>query len=180
MLDHLVVGTFDDSAEVDFRSWLLADILPHEPTPVALEAEIGAWFAGRRVVRPGTYRIDRLIRSLWRTHDEAVLAVVADHLDPGMRERLDGLLTGRHGPRNHLLLLMMYRHGLRVSGAIGMRCEDVDLAVARLWVRRLKNGLSVELLRQPPEYAPGHTQHGRARYDADGDYRGEQINALSK
>ena len=41
-------------------------------------------------------------------------------------------------------MLMMYRHGLRVSEAIGLRRDDVDLDQARLWVRRLKNGLAVE------------------------------------
>jgi integrase len=41
-------------------------------------------------------------------------------------------------------MLMMYRHGLRVSEAIGLRRDDVNLQQARLWVKRLKNGLSVE------------------------------------
>jgi type 1 fimbriae regulatory protein FimB len=41
-------------------------------------------------------------------------------------------------------MLMMYRHGLRVSEAIALRGDNVNLQGARLWVRRLKNGLSVE------------------------------------
>lgn len=57
---------------------------------------------------------------------------------------LEALKGGRHGARDHLIALAMYRHALRVSEAISLRRDEVDLDYARLWVRRLKNGLSVE------------------------------------
>lgn len=57
---------------------------------------------------------------------------------------LDAAKAGRHGMRDHLLLLVMFRHGLQVSEAVAVRRDEVDLDRARLWVRRLKGGLSVE------------------------------------
>lgn len=59
-------------------------------------------------------------------------------------ELLVAAKAGRHGTRDHLLIMMMFRHGLRVSEAISLRRDHVDLAQSRLWVPRLKRGLSVE------------------------------------
>jgi type 1 fimbriae regulatory protein FimB len=49
---------------------------------------------------------------------------------------------GRHSVRNFVMLLLTFRHGLRVSELISMRMGDVDLDTGRLFVRRLKGSLS--------------------------------------
>lgn len=55
---------------------------------------------------------------------------------------LQAARKGRHGIRNYAMALLAYRHGLRVSELINVRLADVDLDTGRLFVRRLKGGLS--------------------------------------
>jgi type 1 fimbriae regulatory protein FimB/type 1 fimbriae regulatory protein FimE len=58
--------------------------------------------------------------------------------------------SGRHAGRDRTLLLLMYRHGLRVSEAISLRWDQVDLKAGHLAVQRLKNGVpSTHPLRGP-------------------------------
>jgi type 1 fimbriae regulatory protein FimB/type 1 fimbriae regulatory protein FimE len=55
-------------------------------------------------------------------------------------ELLVRVLRGRQSRRNALILLMMYRHGLRVSEVIGLTWDQVDLVLGRITIYRLKNG----------------------------------------
>jgi integrase len=68
-----------------------------------------------------------------------------NYLDPGEVERLlEAAKEGRHGERDYALLLLTYRHGLRVSEAVGLKLGDVNLKEARLWVKRAKGSLDTE------------------------------------
>ncbi len=57
---------------------------------------------------------------------------------------------GRHGHRDATLILMAYRHGLRVSELVALRWDMIDLKKGLLHVSRLKNGVeSTHPLRGP-------------------------------
>src|ERR1700687_1905180 len=48
---------------------------------------------------------------------------------------------GRHGGRDRALILLAYRHGLRISELVALRWDQVDLKAGLLHVRRAKNGI---------------------------------------
>jgi type 1 fimbriae regulatory protein FimB len=65
------------------------------------------------------------------------------HLTPVEVEKLLAATRGgRHEVRDRCLLLLMFRHGLRVSEACSLRLSQVDLESRVLHVARLKKGLS--------------------------------------
>jgi len=75
-----------------------------------------------------------------------------EYLSPAEIDRLMAAAKqlGRHPHRDATMILLAYRHGLRVSELVAMRREQVDLQQGQLHVRRLKNGLpSTHPLRGP-------------------------------
>ena len=59
-----------------------------------------------------------------------------------MKKFLEAARKTRHGIRDYCLMLMAFRHGLRVSELIDIRLKDLDFDSARIYVRRLKGSLS--------------------------------------
>jgi hypothetical protein len=65
-----------------------------------------------------------------------------EYLRPDEVERLISAAKsiGRHKNRDTLLILMMFRHGLRVNEALDLKWTDIDWATAHVHIKRLKQG----------------------------------------
>ena len=67
---------------------------------------------------------------------------VREHLtEAEMAKLLATLKANRHGHRDWLIGLLIYRHGLWVSEACDLRWDDLDLAKRTIAVRRLKGSI---------------------------------------
>lgn len=71
--------------------------------------------------------------------------VTIDILYPRMRKYLTPgevkrLLDAARKPRDKAMILMAYRHGLRVSELVNLQWQDIDMETALFHVSRLKNG----------------------------------------
>ena len=59
----------------------------------------------------------------------------------------------RYGARNHAMILLAYRHGLRASELVNLRVSDLDLARGTIYCRRAKNSRSSLHPMKPDEVA---------------------------
>ncbi|EEQ2597206.1 tyrosine-type recombinase/integrase [Escherichia coli] len=55
---------------------------------------------------------------------------------------MEAVRNGNNGARDYCLILMAFRHGMRISELLGLRYRDMDLEAGRMSVNRLKNGFS--------------------------------------
>lgn len=68
-----------------------------------------------------------------------------DFLSPSEVERLlEAAKDSRYGERDYLLILLLYRHGFRISELCKLRLTDLNLDAGRIWIERSKGSLSTE------------------------------------
>lgn len=75
-----------------------------------------------------------------------------EYLTPEEMEKLLKAVgnIGRHGARDRTLVLIAYRHALRVSELVALRWEQIDLKAGLAHISRLKNGVpSTQPIRGP-------------------------------
>jgi integrase len=67
-----------------------------------------------------------------------------EHLTSAEVERLIDAAgrAGRHGHRDATMILVAFRHGLRVSELVALKWDQVDMKQGLLHVRRRKNGIA--------------------------------------
>lgn len=66
-----------------------------------------------------------------------------EHLLPAEVEAMQKAIKksqGRHAHRDSTLILLIYRHGLRVAEAIALRWEQIDFSGGTIYVKRVKKG----------------------------------------
>ena len=88
--------------------------------------------------------------------------------------------VGRQRERDQLLLMIMYRHGLRVSEAVDLRWTDFDLDASRdrpFWVRRVKGSKGTTHTLEPD--TARLLQRARKRADGIYVFRSERGGKLS-
>ena len=85
--------------------------------------------------------------------------------EPELEQLLGGTKGSRYRIRDTAIILLMFRHGLRVSELVSLRLNDFDPKTSRLWVTRGKGGLSTEhpvegdALRALKRYLKTRTDH---------------------
>jgi integrase len=64
-----------------------------------------------------------------------------EHLtEDEVKRLLAAVKKNRHGLRDHTMVLVAFRHGLRASEVVDLRWDQIHFETASLHVRRLKNG----------------------------------------
>lgn len=104
----------------------------------------------RAVPRPGPIAVNGKVGPPRRQPNRERRA--REHLTPAEVERLMAAAAqvGRHGHRDAALILLAYRHGLRVGELVALRRDQADLYQGLLHVARLKGGIpSTHPLRGP-------------------------------
>lgn len=86
--------------------------------------------------RESAMKPPRKLKNIERRGREYLSPVEIEHLITAAKQ------LGRYGQRNSAMILLAYRHGLRISELISLRWSQIDLKQGLIHVNRRKNGIS--------------------------------------
>lgn len=93
ILSFLGIRRANKNDKSEFAKVLLADMLPSDPTFIALQDYAIHWFKNRRIEPPGSVRLERLIRSTIHTFEADLFNRINKGLNPNTKALIDGLLS---------------------------------------------------------------------------------------
>ncbi|KAA1841787.1 hypothetical protein EA186_25060 [Escherichia coli] len=94
---------------------------------------------------------------------------------------MQAVCYGATGARDYCLILLAYRHGMRISELLDLHYQDLDLNEGRINIRRLKNGFStVHPLRFDEREAVERWTQERAKEGANKQVISSQADSLIK
>lgn len=103
-----------------------------------------------------------------------------EYLLPGEVDRLIGASkVTRNGQRDSTILLLSYRHGLRVTEAIGLTWSDIDFSGGSIHINRLKKGISGRHPLRKPELIALHKLKKELSIDSPYLFNSQQGKPLS-
>ncbi len=94
---YLDIKPFGKRVEVVFRKWLIDKVFPEVPNRAYLDELVTAWLLENQNDRPGSYRLDRIIKSAEREFEEQLFQTIYNRLNKTTRARLDGILEDKEG-----------------------------------------------------------------------------------
>jgi site-specific recombinase XerD len=89
--------------------------------------------------------------------------------------------SSRYGARNHAMILLAYRHGLRASELVSLRVSDLDLSSGTIYCRRAKGSRSSLHPMKPDEVAAlEKVLRGRRLQASDYVFQSERSEKMSR
>jgi type 1 fimbriae regulatory protein FimB/type 1 fimbriae regulatory protein FimE len=114
--------------------------LDTEPAPALISRPRGTAYQRPAPGRPpGGERLARHLAEHAKQHAESP-AQPEPRREWLTEDEVEAIIKHASNPRDKLMILLAYRHGLRVTELISLRWQQIDLEAARLKVHRLKNG----------------------------------------
>lgn len=105
---------------------------------------VAVWVMTKQLIQTPKVGITKKLKRFSPNSRKYAEVRTREHLLPDEVEAMRSALkksNGRHAHRDSTLILLIYRHGLRVTEASTLRWEQVDFSGGTIYVKRVKKGI---------------------------------------